>query len=74
MSDTIAVVFDFDDTLAPDSTSSFLANLGIDVPAFWQDEVQPLVDIGWDPIPAYLYKMIELAQNGHDIDKASLVD
>ena len=50
MSDTIAVVFDFDDTLAPDSTSSFLASLGIDVPAFWKRGVQPLVDEGWDPI------------------------
>jgi hypothetical protein len=73
MSDTIAVVFDFDDTLAPDSTSSFLASLGVDVPSFWKRAVQPLIDVGWDPIPAYLYKMIELAQGDHNITKEALV-
>lgn len=72
MSDTIAVVFDFDDTLAPDSTSSFLESQGIDVPSFWKKEVQPLVDMGWDPIPAYLYKMIELAKGNHDISQEAL--
>lgn len=73
MSDTIAVVFDFDDTLAPDSTSSFLASLGVDVPSFWKLAVQPLIDDGWDPIPAYLYKMIELAQRDHNITKDALI-
>lgn len=73
MADTIAVVFDFDDTLAPDSTSSFLASLGIDVPAFWKRAVRPLIDDGWDPIPAYLHKMIELAQGDHNITKEALV-
>jgi hypothetical protein len=55
----IALVFDFDDTLAPDSTSSFLESMGIDVHHFWKVRVQPLLENGWDPIPAYLYKMIE---------------
>jgi hypothetical protein len=62
MQDTIAVVFDFDETLAPDSTSSFLGSLGIDIPTFWRDEVGPLLVDGWDPVPAYLYKMIEVSQ------------
>lgn len=64
MQDTIAVVFDFDDTLAPDSTSSFLDSRGIDVKSFWTEEVQPLLDTGWDPVPAYLYKMIEKSNSG----------
>ncbi|HDH12223.1 MAG TPA: HAD family hydrolase [Nitrospirae bacterium] len=59
MQDIIAVVFDFDDTLAPDSTSSFLENYGLNVKSFWTDEVQPLLTSGWDPVPAYLYKMLE---------------
>lgn len=59
MQDTIAVIFDFDDTLAPDSTSSFLDSLGIDVKSFWSDEVQPLIESGWDPVPAYLYGMLK---------------
>jgi hypothetical protein len=28
----VAVIFDFDDTLAPDSTSQLLESLGVDVP------------------------------------------
>ena len=59
MQDTIAVVFDFDDTLTPDSTSSFLDSIGVNVPEFWQNRVQPLINTGWDPIPAYLYMMIK---------------
>jgi len=58
MSTKIAVVFDFDDTLAPDSTSAFLASLGVDVEDFWSRRVQQLLASHWDPIPAYLYEMI----------------
>jgi len=65
MSDVIALIFDFDDTLAPDSTSGFLADLGVDVPHFWKDEVDPLwARQDWDPVPAYLYQMIRLSQSG----------
>lgn len=64
MSDVIALVFDFDDTLAPDSTSGFLADLGVDVSRFWATEVDPLIASGWDPVPAYLYAMIELSRSG----------
>ncbi len=64
MQENIAVVFDFDDTLAPDSTSGFLAECGLDVPHFWQEEVQPLLADNWDPVPAYLYKMIEKSRGG----------
>ena len=34
MVNRIAVIFDFDETLAPDSTSSFLEGLGVDVEDF----------------------------------------
>lgn len=64
MQETIAVIFDFDDTLAPDSTSGFLGECGLDVPKFWQEEVQPLLRDNWDPVPAYLFKMIELSASG----------
>ena len=63
MSDVIALIFDFDDTLAPDSTSGFLASMGVDTAAFWKDEVDPLLAQDWDPVPAYLYKMIELSRS-----------
>ena len=65
--ETIAVVFDFDDTLAPDCTSSLLASRGVDVPVFWNERVQALVDADWDPIPAYMYAMVEVSDEGADI-------
>ncbi len=62
MAEIIGVVFDFDDTLAPDTTSAFLAHWGVDPASFWAKTVNPLLEEGWDPIPAYLYKMIELSK------------
>jgi hypothetical protein len=65
MSDVIALIFDFDDTLAPDSTTGFLESIGVDTAAFWKDSVEPLLsDQDWDPVPAYLYRMIELSREG----------
>jgi phosphoserine phosphatase len=65
MADVIALVFDFDDTLAPDSTSGFLEHLGVDAAAFWRDQVGPLLsEQDWDPVPAYLYRMLELSRSG----------
>jgi phosphoserine phosphatase len=65
MHETIAVVFDFDDTLAPDSTSGYLSQAGIDdLSSFWQKEVAALLEGDWDPAPAYLFKMIEASKSG----------
>ena len=55
----IAIIFDFDETLVEESTSAFLAHKGIDVDTFWQKTVQKLILQDWDPVPAYMYKMIE---------------
>ena len=55
---TIAVAFDFDDTLAPDGTSGLLESRGVATDPFWAD-VKELYETGWDPVPAYLYKIIE---------------
>lgn len=59
MSNKIALIFDFDDTLAHDSTTDFLKSIGINTHEFWKNKVEALMDDGWDPIPAYLYKMID---------------
>lgn len=64
MHEIIAVVFDFDDTLAPDTTSGFLAKHGIDTQDFWQNKVNPLYADDWDPVPAYLHKMIQCGNEG----------
>ena len=63
---TVAVVFDFDDTLAPDSTSQLLVALGVDPHSFWRDQVEPLVGAGWDPVPAYLYRLLEHTRSSPD--------
>lgn len=65
MSNVIALIFDFDDTLAPDSTSGFLDSIGVDSAAFWAQSVDPLLSqADWDPVPAYLHRMIELSHEG----------
>jgi phosphoglycolate phosphatase-like HAD superfamily hydrolase len=64
MAEIIAVIFDFDDTLAPDSTSGLLQELGVDVQKFWKEEVQKLLNDDWDPVPAYLASMISMSQAG----------
>lgn len=77
MHETIAVVFDFDDTLAPDSTSGYLRQAGIDdLSSFWKRDVASLTEDDWDPVPAYLYKMIEASQTKRvpKITKESLVE
>jgi len=55
---TIALVFDFDDTLAPDSTSKVLEAVGIEPQPFWRDHVE-LMAQGWDQVPAWMYMMLE---------------
>lgn len=59
----IALIFDFDDTLAHDSTSAFLESIGIDAARFWKEEVQLLDQSDWDPIPAYQFALIQLSKS-----------
>jgi len=59
---TIAIVFDFDDTLTPDSTSCFLESIGINPKQFWTRKATRLVNDGWDPVPAYLYLLLETSK------------
>jgi len=80
MSDVIALIFDFDDTLAPDSTSGFLESIGVDTQQFWSGRVDPLLNQDWDPVPAYLHEMIQLSKSravsagaGGSIKQADLI-
>jgi phosphoserine phosphatase len=58
LASTIAVIFDFDDTLGEDTTTLLLKQiLGMSdeqVSNFWNMEVDELVKKGWDPPLAYL--------------------
>lgn len=67
MKNKIAIIFDFDETLAEDSTTSFLESIGINTDDFWKNDVQELLNTEWDPIPAYLYKMVEYSQKDNKI-------
>jgi hypothetical protein len=60
---TLALIFDFDDTLAHDSSTDFLVSLGVDTEAFWGEENKKLINAGWDPVPAYLYQMVRWSQS-----------
>lgn len=60
----VAAIFDFDDTLLPDSTSALLRRHGIDDREFWSIRTKALVDRGYDPPLAYLNLLLE--QVGHD--------
>lgn len=54
VSATLAVVFDFDDTLTPDTTTMLLEKYGIDPQKFWLRDVKRLVYSGYEPAHAYL--------------------
>ncbi len=76
MQERVAVVFDFDDTLGPDSTTGYLKQAGLkEIEAFWK-EVGAMMDDGWDPVPAYLNHMIEVSAAGRiaPITRESLTD
>lgn len=68
----IAVVFDFDETLGPDTISFFLKQQKIKPADFWI-EINEMVLDGWDPPLAYMHKMLEMHRDGKlDISKKAL--
>ncbi|HUD71379.1 MAG TPA: HAD family hydrolase [Dongiaceae bacterium] len=56
---TIALVFDFDDTLTPDSTSALLERHGVDTRRFWAKDARALIARGYDPSLAYLRLLLD---------------
>jgi 2-hydroxy-3-keto-5-methylthiopentenyl-1-phosphate phosphatase len=70
----IALIFDFDETLGPDTISFFLEEQGVDIIKFWQ-EVNEMVRDAWDPPLAYMSKMLKLSrENKLDISQKALAD
>jgi phosphoserine phosphatase len=55
----IAIVFDFDDTLAPDTFDELIERLGLDVNEFRQQRYEPLKAAGWDHVAARFYCLIQ---------------
>lgn len=48
---TLALVFDFDDTLTPDSTTALLERHGVNARKFWKKDTRALIARGYDPAP-----------------------
>lgn len=60
---TIGIIFDFDGTLAPDSTGSLVKSLGVAPGTFWRDHVHRRIDEGWDPSTAQMYSLLEVGRS-----------
>ncbi len=55
----IAIAFDYDDTLGPDSTTGYLREHGVDTASFWAERVSLRIADGWDPTLAYMWEMVK---------------
>ena len=58
----VALVFDFDETLAPSSYGKLLEHLGEDADQFKARHVDPLTDDGWEEDLAKGYALVELSR------------
>ncbi len=68
----IAIVFDFDETLGPDTISLLLKEQNISPSAFWK-EINQMVESGWDPPLAYMHLLLKLSKEKKlDISKQFL--
>lgn len=65
------MVFDFDDTLAPDTTTRLLQSNGVDTDVFWKERVPPLVSSGFDPALAWLKLLLDEVRPGGALDGLS---
>ncbi len=63
----VAALFDFDDTLCPDSTAAFLASRRVDQHDFWEKVSVRLGD-GYDYCLAYLTELVERTEAGRELE------
>lgn len=64
----LAMIFDFDDTLVPDSTTALLEHKGVDSRTFWTDRATELVAEGYDPPLAYLNLLLREVAPGRPLE------
>src|SRR5579871_4963743 len=64
VTEILAVVFDFDDTLVPDSTTKLLKSYGFNLDKFWGVDARELIRQGYDQPFAYLKLMLENIGDG----------
>lgn len=60
----IAIIFDFDDTLAPGTFDTLMESLGYDPGDFVAKNVQPLIEDGWEAILARAHALLEVSKTG----------
>lgn len=70
VTDIIALVFDFDDTLMPDSTTKFLESKSVDAAKFWSQAAE-LLKQGYDQPSAYLKLMLAQVGPGTKLGKVT---
>jgi len=63
MQNTIAIICDCDETLAPDTTNFLLEQNGIKVKQFWKN-ITKIVSQGWDPPIAWMTEIYKITQSG----------
>lgn len=64
----IAVIFDYDDTITPDSTTQLLEHYHLDVQKFWEEDFKALVDRGFCPTHAYLKLILDNIGEGKPME------
>ncbi|MGB3239508.1 MAG: hypothetical protein WBB29_14510 [Geitlerinemataceae cyanobacterium] len=69
VSNRIAIVFDFDETLVPESFKVLLEHFNLDAEEFNQNRVYKLVNEGWQKVPARAYSLIEESKQRNDAEK-----
>src|SRR5580704_6283883 len=68
----IALLFDFDGTLGPDTITTLVTSQGIDPRQFWT-EVDRMVEDRWDPPLAYMHVLYYYSSIGKlDLSKKTL--
>ncbi|MGC1309723.1 MAG: hypothetical protein WA885_21070 [Phormidesmis sp.] len=65
----VAIAFDFDDTLVPDTFDLLIKDLGHDPQTFRTERYEPMKQSGWDGIPARFYALSEAAKAQSNPDK-----
>lgn len=63
----LAVVFDFDKTLAPSSYNTLLEHIGVEPYDFREEYVEPLSEAGWDDTLARFYTLIRESRSRDDL-------
>jgi phosphoserine phosphatase len=72
--DIVAVIFDFDGTLVPDSITGLLRKHSIDPKKFWMQDAQKLVKEGYDPVHAYLNLLLRNIGTDKPLGKLTSAD